>query len=522
MSQAFTTVAILYATFFVSSTSGQLFLHAAGPITENSIIRQIPAETVTTICPHNFPTGFTILCHDHTVDMTKVHHVRKVRSGAKFFVNGVNVHVDHTTPIFLAGKNENATASHSWIASIGSFFVECRLSDQNYKSRVEISCEENRQSSSEKASKLDLDPAKKMILGGTCAASSCVISNVESGSIENENLKMFAVPADIPSNENLFKVALTRRMTICPPRDLGTSSFSIECGPSLDATQARFRLILLNESTVWKRRGTPIRRDFKPPFTITSEIDGILKPFEPPSSAFLIRCSLNDGRRVVSRLSVRCDSVNTTPEFSMLAEYSAESNDQGDASTEPNEDPRGCIVLDTSTLQMIPPDWKVLHDGVGFRMDDPTKAITRKGVSVLKFTFRAKLDGRHALVLDLTTSHKSDHNDLWIRFSPGGIALRKADHMDKNFSENDWIKVYQKLNGRGASIASGDHDPHSVTTALSLQKGKYYTLSISGRSSKVILHRAIIFPCDLNNENKCLRWLWRTLQNDCLPGSFPR
>lgn len=532
MQSSCTAILVVMALEVLSLVSGcyaQMYIYSSGPTLETSSPFQLPISSTAKVCPRHYRDGFTVLCHDSSLDQTMLSEPRPNNTSATFYVDGVKTHTEHQPPFYLAGWDAKTALIKPWITSKTYHTVTCVLPTTSYSSRIWISCKGKNKPIPIRNQNSIGNFSEIEAIDGQCAASSCTPTSIAPDTVEETTISLFAVRAGLAMTSHSKKVILQRRAQLCPSLDLDSDTFTIECGPSLSATVARFRLTLLDKSMSWKRRGIPIRRDLAPPFTVTSEIDGILQPWSPPSTAFVVRCALNDGRRVASRIRVKCppghkpapNASKPSSNLFKLSHTNVSSEDQRVYNEDGTLDSLGCVIINATSVNQLPFDWEFTHDGVGFRMADMSKSIMKSGNSALNFTFRARKAGRHALVLDLTTSHKSDHNDVWIRFQPGGISLRKAGHSEKLVSEDEWVKAYQKQNGRGASIASGDYDPHSIISAQVLQPNQLYTLSVAGRSSRVVLHRVIVFPCDQYNRDQCLRWRWRNLQNACTPGSFP-
>ena len=131
----------------------------------------------------------------------------------------------------------------------------------------------------------------------------------------------------------------------------------------------------------------------------------------------------------------------------------------------------------------------------------------------LEYGIRVPVESHYGIVLDMTTKHWTEHNDVWLRWKNGrGIRLRKGK--SSFVRGNNWIKAYHNKNGRAKASFSVDFRPHSFSTADVLKPGRTYSLYIAGRSSKVTVHRIIMFPCNGNNCHSG-SGLWQRYLREC-------
>lgn len=292
---------------------------------------------------------------------------------------------------------------------------------------------------------------------------------------------MYFVPAG-PGAPAGPQVEVTRRLTFCPPRDLGTTHFTVLCMHSDTSTKAVFRV-----------NGTKVGKALQQPYYLSGMTDGIPNAWSdyPADVKFTLVCSL--GERLKSQIRrVRIACPNDMPPVR-----------------------KACVTIAARSAPELSDGWVADHiDGVTYRPGNRSKELTASGVSPLFYTFKAPVTSQYGVAIDLTTRGRADFNDVHMRFSPGGFQLMRDGHavvLDR------WIKGYHSLFNRGAKIASQvDHVPYSVSTAVVLQEGEMYEFAISGRSNQVTVHSIILFGCEGND---CDRRRWKAMQEMCVPGS---
>lgn len=180
----------------------------------------------------------------------------------------------------------------------------------------------------------------------------------------------------------------------------------------------------------------------------------------------------------------------------------------------------GCIVVDARRDLDSPlsENWSIDNaaGGLTFRKGDAREFVTKEGKSPLYYNVKATASSQFAIVVDMTTRANSEHNDIWVNFQPGGLQAM----LKKNaFNKGGWIKGYHGENGRAALTLHVDFTPHAISTGKSLTKGETYSLGIGGRSSKVTVHRIVLFPC---SGLGCQRSsAWTATLTRCLGGTLP-
>ena len=255
-------------------------------------------------------------------------------------------------------------------------------------------------------------------------------------------------------------------LTFCPTM-FPTGQFSIRCIESATSTSAQFYI-----------NGKKRTRDGKAPFYFKRDKrrTGFVNPWRKyPRKSFEITCELDDGITNSARVDIDCnadDVEETKPEL-----------------------PPGCIVIDAkdTITSPLPSGWTERPAGLAYKWFDPSTGIDDAGVSTLDFEFTVPITSRYGYVVDMTTRHDLDHNDIW-SLMPGGFALYK-DLKPNPAPARGYTKVYHNFNGRKQISSSVDHDPHTMSTYVELVEGSRVVTKIGGRSTRVLIHRIIMFPC---------------------------
>lgn len=334
----------------------------------------------------------------------------------------------------------------------------------------------------------------------------CVFAFVQFSHAEAE-LRLYRPGPFSPSND-LRK--LKSGDSIC----LGNypSGINIRCVGSKSDRMATFRI-----------DGKLVKTERAAPFFIGGDKNGIVKKWSSiPKHSFVLECKLaSDVVHIRLSISNSCDDSNGGPirskEPKPSKRPSRSSSPKPQVPHSPpssGKDAIGCVIVGTKGVTLSK-GWVRRSDGIAFLPHSSSTKLTPSGDSPVYFNFKAKKTGRHAFVVDLTTNGNSEHNDIWI-WMEEGFALVKEGR--STLRKTGWIKGFQKLNGRGVALVSGDHDPYSIATWETLQAGKTYRFGIAGRSSKVVIHRSLLYVCE---GLECTRYKGRHLQETCIPGSFP-
>lgn len=312
---------------------------------------------------------------------------------------------------------------------------------------------------------------------------------------------LYFIPSGSASNAS---VQIKEGIHFCPEKAFGTRNFTIFCKASPKSKTAVFRI---------NRRA--VRRDFRTPYVISSTTCKnpiFIRPWrDARRGPFQISCHLDDGFfKVVKHVSVRCtERSSSSPDIS--------EKKKGGSAPPPRTKLRfskeQCVIIPAQRAK-ISNGWKIVSNGVTFKGDDDSINQSNAGLYPLHYNFTAPITSRYAVILDMTTTEKTEHNDVWLMMTPDGLqTIRDRSRIAKD----GWIKGYQNRNGRAVITSHVDRDPHSISTVAVLKKGEEYGISISGRSTKVTVHRLLLFPCDGWN---CQRSEWVDRQNRCIPGSM--
>lgn len=451
----------------------QLQLYAAGAQTATVSVLKDGDK----ICPADFSKGFTIRCLESSGDRRAI-----------FTVDGKFVRKEVKVPFFIRGDRDGMSYPWKDYPTQAEFTVECQTTHSIAHVTLSIACPAS--------FNLPMVPEVPKIPIKGPTETIRPISQQAPG--------LYFRPVDKPLEGG---VPIVDGLSICPKTELGSSQFTIAC------VSARMK-----NSAVFSIDGSQVRVERTPPLLIAGDNGGMAYPWRKnvPTGAFSVSCELGDGSFFEAKdVRIGCGvgymgteaPVTTT----VIGTTDAPTTTVVSATTS-TTNPNGCLIIPTMGVSLAD-GWKETTDGVGFKLGDRSKALTPAGESALNYTFKAKVTGRHAVVLDMTTGGKVDYNDVWIRLTPGGFMLSRQG---ATRFETDWIKAYHNLNKRVALTNSVDFTGHSISTGAVLKRDETYDFSIAGRSNNVIVHRVLLFPCDGVG---CERRSWKVIQEQCVPGS---
>lgn len=66
-----------------------------------------------------------------------------------------------------------------------------------------------------------------------------------------------------------------------------------------------------------------------------------------------------------------------------------------------------------------------------------------------------------------------------------------------------YIKAYHNAAGRNANVCSVDADCHGISITPSLVQGQQYTIIVGARSTDLLIHNILMFPCE---GTECNAW----------------
>lgn len=416
-------------------------------------------------CPTDYPSGLTVLCHGSPTD-----------TSAKFIVNGKFVRKESTDPFFIAG--DQSRIPNAWIDIPKDVTIECVLRPTGMRHTAQIS--------------FLCDGIEK---AGTKLSAEGIVSPDDIG--DPLPASLFFVPV-YKTDRDINPVPLHDDMTFCPNDSFGTPRFSIRCMQSTTSKWAKFHV-----------NGAAVRNDKKAPYYIFKGLhrdNTIPRPWRNyPDSPFDISCELSNGPiNRISRINIKCQSV-TDREETPLPQPAFDGSEFERVRA-------GCVFIDPRDTTLAS-GWEPVSDGVAYMPDNPSQKITGAGKASMIYTLVPPSTSRYAIVLDMTTNGGSEHNDVWVRME-GGIQIMRRGVAR---TVSGWTKGYHNKRGRAAIISTVDRNAHSMASALVLRQGSEYKFGVGGRSTKVIVHRILFFPCEGKG---CQRGGWRETQNTCIPDSI--
>lgn len=317
------------------------------------------------------------------------------------------------------------------------------------------------------------------------------------------------------SSASNYLGALKNGDSICLKKH--SSGINIQCVAKESDKMATFRI-----------DGKLVKKETFAPFFIGGDKNGIIKKWTSfPKGSFVLECALRS-RTTRIRLTIS-ESCGDSPRPARSSAPKPSKRPSRSSPPKPTRSPRvtrkpsrmpadkakiGCVIVGTKGVKLSK-GWVRQNDGIAYLPHSSSTKLTPRGDAPVYFDFKAKKTGRHAFVVDLTTRANSEHNDIWIWMEKGFQLVKEGR---PPIRETGWIKGFQKLSSRGVALVSGDHDPYSISTGEILQAGKTYRFGIAGRSTKVTIHRTLLYVC---KGIECTRWKGRHLQETCIPGSFP-
>ncbi len=153
-----------------------------------------------------------------------------------------------------------------------------------------------------------------------------------------------------------------------------------------------------------------------------------------------------------------------------------------------------CIVINGNEfVSELSAGWTVEGTAVTYQKDNDYGGVMAGSTSVLVYSFTPPATSAYAVTVDMTSRHHSEHNDIWLRMPDG---LNKQHGRSSYYAGDRYIKVFHNRWGRATeAFTPRDTLKWSISTAKKLRRGLPYTISVGGRSTKVTVHRIIMFPC---------------------------
>ncbi|CAN8073119.1 unnamed protein product [Agarophyton chilense] len=354
-------------------------------------------------------------------------------------------------------------------------------------------------------------------------------------SVSSQKLRIFE--AEVPGAISGWEVGpeLPLEIALCP-EDL-PSPFTVVCIPPNDQ-QTSFAVFSVN--------GVRVRTERRLPYVLTGDTfrSGAVA-WTPSSKIVQIECTLSTGETVFSTITFSCDepangitattlpptttastipptthattvppttttvttSTPTPTEFSTAPPSTTISTTTVTTTSttvpttplapeNPVEDPEYCIYIPAKSYESKTGAWEEAEDSdsMWYKKGDESPKTDRAGLATMRYSFTPLATARYALTLDMYTSHRTEHNDVWVEISGVPFMLVSKEGTTV-LGKNGLNKAYHNKDGRGRVVFTTDFDPHVFSTESLLQAGETYVLKIGGRSSKVAVFGAILFPC---------------------------
>ena len=277
-------------------------------------------------------------------------------------------------------------------------------------------------------------------------------------------------------------IKVTDGMVFCP-QELSMDGFTVECIGSEYVKGAAFYV-----------NGRKVKHESRLPYFIAGDGNRRAAAWRgyPTYGAFSLTCELDDGTTTTKTMEVKCED-NNEPEPSPEDTPDDKPDNRPVDGVKTSKD--GCVVIDARNTD-VSNEWVKMATGVAFKPHVDGVYVAKAGKYPLYYKFTAPLSEQYAVVITMTTSHSTEHNDIWAKFPDYGFQFMKGGviHPDKQKGKN-WIKVYHNKNGWSSISSTIDFDAHSIATQTQLEAGKTYEFWIAGRSSKVEVHKIVLFPC---------------------------
>lgn len=155
--------------------------------------------------------------------------------------------------------------------------------------------------------------------------------------------------------------------------------------------------------------------------------------------------------------------------------------------------------------------WELVSNGMAYKRNNPSTGIDKPGVATLRYAFTPTESKRYTLTVDMTTDHGTEHNDVWVEIANVPFTLVQGSKTRPGAAGMN--KAYHNKNGRSKTVYTVDFDGHVFSTRDALEAGKRYEVKVGGRSTKVVLHGVILFPC---SDFSCAHGgKWNAALNSC-------
>ncbi len=126
-----------------------------------------------------------------------------------------------------------------------------------------------------------------------------------------------------------------------------------------------------------------------------------------------------------------------------------------------------------------------------WKKGDKFQGIVRPKVSQLKYEFVPTVTGTYGAVIDMGTTHPTEHNDVWFKCD-GGFNLRKGSATKPRAP--GFVKIFHNRSGRSTDTRTVDFQGFSVSTQK-WYAGRKYNCVIAARSTQVTVYGVAFFRC---------------------------
>lgn len=447
-------VSVVLYFVLANNAFGKLTLTTAGQFSSDIIA--LSDGSTHTVCKNDHPQGFNVRCDGQPTD-----------NFADFLINEKKFRTERAMPYYLAGDVNGVPKTWSEIPNTAS--IMCVTNSITYRATVVFSCVTESQKPTSTITSLPsplVSPLPKLLPG-----------------------MMYAVAAG--RNPASTAIMINNGSQICSREELGTKSYSIVCGGDSAIKWARF---IVN--------GVIVQQDKLEPYTVTkSWKSGKFAPWrEAPLKPFSISCMLSNGvQNTITNVSFKCIKSQKPPPLTPSPSFEADTRLAA-----------GCVNIETKKVDVLD-GWEKVENGVAFRPNNFETSLSEPGSAALSYKFTVRFKSKYAVVVDMTTFGDQNYNDIWMQLAPGDLQITSFARTENAMG---WIKVFHKEDGRSTVTKAKSTFVGSLSSSDSLVPEREYTISISGRSNRVIVHEIVLFPC---SEGTCYQSEWIQTQKICLP-----
>lgn len=320
---------------------------------------------------------------------------------------------------------------------------------------------------------------------------------------------------------------LTGNMVLCPD-DL-PAPFTIACIP----TQAELASVRNARFFV---DGDRVKIERRAPYVLTGDNLDRALPYMYPSMA-TFRCRFNTGSSAEATVTFSCDTPTPTPTVpemtptptpvSMMATpmptpepvMATPMPMMQPAMTPEPRDPQfissSCIRLGATSYESLRGNWDVRTNEIEYRPGDESTGIDQPSAAPVTYKFIPQVTSIYGIAVDMTTRHRVDHNDVWLRLPNVDFTLYRGNETVSDNRATNWIKGFHNNNRKAVRTLSIDFNGHVIASREPLMAGEEYEIQVGGRSTMVIVHNVILYPCD-GTEAQCADTTFRRrAQNRC-------